>query len=225
MKKFIIVIVCLILILLTGCVQDSKHSHNSCLECGKCIVEDCNGLEEEKCQGHQVGHQHIECKVCGKCVDVECTGKENERCKKSYLVTLESHQYISFTDSLEDLQFYIIQDYSQYIEFIQKNEIKEIYYDEENNIYYNEDIANQFTEEFFIDSALVLISYFTATSLDDLTVIKSYELENGILNIKFGVPKTDLIPKNNCYLVYMFKCNKHTLVDLITVEYKFGVKD
>lgn len=225
MKKFIIVIVCLILMLLTGCVQDSKHSHNSCLECGKCISKDCDGLEEEKCQGHLVGHQHIECNVCGKCADVECTGKENERCKKSYLVTLESHQYISFTDSLEDLQFHIIQDYSQYIEFIQKNEIKEIYYDEENNIHYNEDIVNQFTEEFFIDSALVLISYFTATSLDDLTVIKSYELENGILNIKFGVPKSDLIPKNNCYLVYMFKCDKHILDDFVTVEYKFGVKD
>ena len=170
-------------------------------------------------------HKHNECEVCGKCVDIECTGKEDERCNKSYLVTLESHQYISFTDSLEDLQFYIIQDYSQYIEFIQKNEIKEIYYDEENNIHYNEDIANQFTEEFFIDSVLVLISYFTATSLDDLTVIKSYELENGILNIKFGVPKSDLIPKNNCYLVYMFKCDKHILDDFVTVEYMFGVKN
>lgn len=225
MKKFIIVIVCLILMLLTGCVQDSKHSHNSCLECEKRIAEDCNGLEEEKCQGHQVIHQHIECEVCGKCVDVKCDGKEDERCNKTYQVTLESHQYISFTDSLEDLQFYIIQDYSQYIEFIQKNEIKEIYYDEENNIHYNENIANHFTEEFFIDSALVLISYFTATSLDDLTVIKSYELENGILNIKFGVPKSDLIPKNNCYLVYMFKCVKHILDDFVTVEYKFGVKN
>lgn len=81
MKKFIIVIVCLILMLLTGCVQDSKHLHNSCLECGKCISKDCDGLEEEKCQGHQAGHQHVECKVCGKCVDVECTGLEEDKCQ------------------------------------------------------------------------------------------------------------------------------------------------
>ena len=225
MKKFIICILCIIVMSLVGCVQNLNHSHNSCLECGKCISEDCNGLEEEKCQGHQIAHKHIECEVCGKCVDVECTGKEDERCSKSYQITLESHQYISFTDSLDDLQFYIIQDYSQYIEFIQKNEIKEIYYDEENNVNYNENIANQFTEEFFVENELILISYFTSTSLDDLTVIKSYELGKGILNVKFGVPKSDLIPKNNCYLVYMFKCDKHILEDFVTVEYNFGVKN
>lgn len=225
MKNFIIVIVCFIVMLLTGCVQNSSHSHNNCLECGKCIKEECDGLEEEKCVGHQIVHEHIECKVCGKCIDEECTGKEDERCNKSYKVTLESHQYISFTDSLEDLQFYIIQDYSQYIEFMQKNEIMEIYYDEHNDANYNENLTDLLTEEFFINNSLILISYFTATSLDDLTIIKSYELENGILNVKFGIPKSDLIPKNNCYLVYMFKCNKHTLDDFIAIEYKFGVKD
>lgn len=225
MKKFIIIIVYFYVMSLMGCVENSNHSHNNCLECGKCIAEDCNGLEEKKCQGHQILHEHIECKVCGKCADPECNGLDEDKCNKSYSILLESKQYISFTDSLEDLKLYIIQDYSQYIEFIQENEIKEIYYDEYKNVNYNENLTNSLNEELFIDNILILISYFTTTSFDDLTVIKSYELENGILNIKFGVPKADLIPKNNCYLVDMFKCNKHTLDDFITVEYKFGVKD
>ena len=31
-----------------------KHIHNKCEECGKCTSLDCDGAEEEKCQGHEV---------------------------------------------------------------------------------------------------------------------------------------------------------------------------
>ncbi len=225
-KKYILILILLISSsYLTACIS-AEHEHIACDICGKCIAEDCSGLEEEKCQGHQKVHVHVKCQECGKCIAEDCSGLEEEKCQgHNYFISLESKQYISFTDSLEDLKFYIIQNYSQFTEFISENEIKEIYYDESNNVNYNENVANSFNEEFFIDNAVILISYYTETSLKDLTIIKSYKFENGILNIKFGVTKTDLIPTNNCYLIYMFKCNKHTLADLITVEYKFGVKN
>lgn len=140
-------------------------------------------------------------------------------------ISLEPKQYISFTNLLEDLKIYFIQEYNQYIDFISKNDINEIYYDEYNNVNYNENLTDSYTEEFFSDNAVIFISYYTETSLHDLTIIKSYEFEKGIFNIKFGVPKSDLIPKKPCCLVYMFKCNKHTLADFLEVEYKFGVKN
>ncbi len=37
----------------------NKHKHNECEECGKCIVEDCDGAEEERCQGHKVSSEPI----------------------------------------------------------------------------------------------------------------------------------------------------------------------
>ena len=51
MKKYLLVF--LILLLLTGCNAQNNHSHTQCLECGKCIAEDCDGAEELKCSGHQ----------------------------------------------------------------------------------------------------------------------------------------------------------------------------
>lgn len=36
-----------------GCSNINQHIHIACQECGKCISEDCNGLEEGKCQGHE----------------------------------------------------------------------------------------------------------------------------------------------------------------------------
>ena len=225
-KKFIIILILLISSsYLTACVS-LEHKHIVCDICGKCIAKDCSGSEEEKCQGHQDEHIHVKCPDCGKCTVKDCSGLEEEKCQgHHYFISLESQQYISFTDSLKDLKFYIIQNYNQFNEFILENDIKEIHYDEYNNINYNENLTYLFTEEFFKDNALILISYYTETSLDDLTIIKSYHFENGILNIKFGVPKSDFIPTNSCYLLYTFKCNKQILSDLVSVKYEFGVKN
>jgi ribosomal protein L19 len=30
-----------------------SHEHEKCSECGKCISEDCDGEEQDKCQGHE----------------------------------------------------------------------------------------------------------------------------------------------------------------------------
>ena len=55
MKKILISMFLLIVgLCLVGCNIESNHQHNVCEECGKCIAEDYNGLEEEKCQGHLV---------------------------------------------------------------------------------------------------------------------------------------------------------------------------
>lgn len=51
MKKYLFVF--LILLLLTGCNFQNSHSHTQCPECGKCIAEDCDGAEEQKCSGHE----------------------------------------------------------------------------------------------------------------------------------------------------------------------------
>ena len=55
MKKILISMFLLIVgLCLVGCNIESNHQHNVCEECGKCIAEDCNGAENEKCQGHLV---------------------------------------------------------------------------------------------------------------------------------------------------------------------------
>ncbi|MBQ4266825.1 MAG: lipoprotein, partial [Clostridia bacterium] len=78
MKKYLFVF--LILLLLTGCNFQNSHSHIQCLECGKCIAVECDGLEEEKCQGHQPVHTHTECQECGKCIAEDCDGAEELKC-------------------------------------------------------------------------------------------------------------------------------------------------
>ena len=79
MKKYLFVF--LILLLLTGCNVPNSHSHTQCPECSKCISEDCNGTENEKCQGHQPVHTHTECQECGKCIAEDCDGAEEEKCQ------------------------------------------------------------------------------------------------------------------------------------------------
>ena len=79
MKKYILIF--LILLLLTGCNTQNNHSHIKCQECGKCIAVECDGLEEEKCQGHQEIHKHTLCDECGKCITKDCDGLEEEKCK------------------------------------------------------------------------------------------------------------------------------------------------
>lgn len=32
--------------------EEPKHEHIACTECGKCIAKDCDGIEEDMCQGH-----------------------------------------------------------------------------------------------------------------------------------------------------------------------------
>ena len=55
MKKILISMFLLIVgLCLVGCNIESNYQHNVCEECGKCIAEDCNGTENEKCQGHLV---------------------------------------------------------------------------------------------------------------------------------------------------------------------------
>ena len=78
MKKYILIF--LILLLLTGCNAQNNHSHTQCPECSKCISEDCNGTENEKCQGHQPVHTHTECQECGKCIAKDCDGAEELKC-------------------------------------------------------------------------------------------------------------------------------------------------
>ena len=51
-KRFILLIAILASLFLIGCNQ-TKHIHIKCEECGKCTDVNCDGLEEERCQGHQ----------------------------------------------------------------------------------------------------------------------------------------------------------------------------
>ena len=51
-KRFLLLIAILASLFLIGCNQ-TKHIHIKCEECGKCTDVNCDGLEEERCQGHQ----------------------------------------------------------------------------------------------------------------------------------------------------------------------------
>ena len=76
MKKTIIGLLLLVaLVSLVGC---KKHKHTPCPECGECIAEDCNGKEEDKCQGHAPKHEHAVCPECGKCTKEDCDGEKCE---------------------------------------------------------------------------------------------------------------------------------------------------
>lgn len=79
-KIIAVIIFVIVLSLCTGCDNTIEHIHSKCEECGKCIAEDCDRLDEEKCQGHQVIHGHIECQECGKCIAKDCDGAEELKC-------------------------------------------------------------------------------------------------------------------------------------------------
>lgn len=82
MKKILISMLLLVFSLsLVGCDIEQNHQHTECQECGKCIAEDCDGLAEQKCQGHQIVHTHTLCDECGKCISVECDGTDEEKCQ------------------------------------------------------------------------------------------------------------------------------------------------
>ena len=76
---FIILLLCCVM--LNGCAVDINHKHVLCQECGKCISESCDGLEEERCKGHEENHNHIPCQDCGKCIAEDCNGLEEEKCQ------------------------------------------------------------------------------------------------------------------------------------------------
>ena len=79
MKKLLLYFFLFLLLFLIGCRIEDNHEHIACEECGKCISEDCDGLEEEKCLGHII-HEHIACEDCGKCISEDCDGLEEEKC-------------------------------------------------------------------------------------------------------------------------------------------------
>ena len=81
MKKIFIMFLIVLSFMLIGCSSIYQHIHITCQECGKCIAEDCNGLEEDKCQGHQIVHTHIKCEECGKCIAEDCDGLAEEKCQ------------------------------------------------------------------------------------------------------------------------------------------------
>ncbi len=81
MKKILISMFLLVFgVCLVGCDIESNHQHISCQECGKCIAESCDGLDEDKCQGHKTVHSHTECDECGKCIATDCDGIEEVKC-------------------------------------------------------------------------------------------------------------------------------------------------
>ncbi len=60
---------------------EPAHEHEACPECGKCTANDCDGEEDEKCQGHkEPTHEHVACPECGKCTANDCNGKEEDKC-------------------------------------------------------------------------------------------------------------------------------------------------
>ena len=89
-SKILFIILLLCCVMLNGCAVDINHKHVLCPECGKCISESCDGLEEERCKGHEENHEHILCQECGKCIVESCDGLEEERCKGHE----ENHEHI-----------------------------------------------------------------------------------------------------------------------------------
>ena len=63
--------------------ENPVHEHVACANCGKCIDEECDGVEADKCQGHtpEPTHEHVSCAECGKCTAEECDGVEADKCQ------------------------------------------------------------------------------------------------------------------------------------------------
>ena len=72
-----------------GSTVEPSHEHVACPECGKCTAADCDGAEEDKCQGHEVtpSHEHVACPECGKCTAADCDGAEDVKCAGHEVVT------------------------------------------------------------------------------------------------------------------------------------------
>ena len=60
------------------------HTHTACATCGKCTANDCDGTENDKCQGHasvDPTHTHTACTTCGKCTAADCNGTDVDKCQ------------------------------------------------------------------------------------------------------------------------------------------------
>lgn len=79
MKKYLFLF--LTLLFLNGCTFQQSHIHTPCEDCGKCLEKDCNGIEDDKCKGHDIIHEHTPCEECGKCVDEDCNGIKEDKCE------------------------------------------------------------------------------------------------------------------------------------------------
>ena len=72
----ILVVLCITMVVLAGCVQPKPHlCQNKCETCGKCTNENCaETVCADKCQGHKPAHTcESVCPTCNKCLDATCT--------------------------------------------------------------------------------------------------------------------------------------------------------
>lgn len=224
MKKYLLSF--LILLLLTGCNVQNSHSHIKCQECGKCIAVECDGLEEEKCQGHQPVHTHTECQECGKCIAEDCNGLEEEKCQECITFELNEEIYVSFLfeENHEEMaQCIVVNTYEEYMNFIITNSIMNIEFGEIDGFVYNDkyiSALDKYDENYFKHSSLMFFCVGSIHSRVNPRLIYEIEYEEDILIVNMTITFDGYPIDFQGALFYSVEVNKNLINNYKGIEYK-----
>ncbi len=179
-------------------LQTQEHKHTPCQECGKCISEECNGLEEDKCKG---------------CVRVNVS-------EKTYVSHLDSGEYWS------GVQNYIINTYEEFLKFVNENSLMEIQFGEyvgATNLDYYDDLYfsafDDYDEEYFEQNSLILVCFLNAQSRQNPCIAYDAKYENQILTIFHSVCADSFTTNFKGIIFYSVEISKFVLNDLKDIEY------
>lgn len=173
----------------------NKHTHNECEECGKCNAEDCNGLEEEKCQ---------------ECITFEL----NEEIYVSYLFE-ENHE--------EMAQCIVVNTYEEYLNFIITNSIMNIEFGEIDGFVYNDkyiSALDKYNENYFKHSSLMFFCVGSIHSRVNPRLIYEIEYEEDILIVNMTITFDGYPIDFQGALFYSVEVNKNLINNYKGIEYK-----
>lgn len=172
----------------------NKHKHIECEECGKCIAEDCDGLEEEKCQG---------------CTIVNLVDK-------TYV------SFINVDDYELQTNYIIINSYDEYINFVIDNFLMEIQFGPSNGLYYTDEfysVINNYDEQFFEQNSLIFCYMDKLHSRINPRMVYQVELENGILKIHETLSGDDCPPNFKGKIFYNIEISKNVINANLNIEF------
>lgn len=227
MKKYLLSF--LILLFLTGCNVQNSHSHTKCEDCGKCIAEDCDGIEEDKCTCHQIIFEHIECQECGKCIAEDCNGLDEEKCNGCVKMHLTDKTYVSHLDLEIDFpNVYIINTYEEFIKFVNEKSLMEIQFGEysgaKNVDYYNDfyfPAYDDYDEEFFLQNSLMLFSIKDFQRRQNPQLVYDLRYENKVIKVHASI-SVDAYTMNFRGIIFQFaEVSKFLINDYQEIDYFF----
>ena len=171
-----------------------KHKHNECEVCGKCIAEDCDGLEEEKCQG---------CPIIN-------------LLEKKYVSYL-------WEDIQSKAQWsIIINTFDEYINFVKEYCLMGFEYGEVCGLHYDDQyysITNDYDESFFEQNSLIFIYVGWLHSRQNPKIVHKVEYINNEIIVNMSVTFDSFSKDFRAGIFFNIEVNKYVIENYQNIKY------